>query len=251
MPKRNMDEYLHKAAKYDTLSNYFKYSNPTLHVQYYYKHLENVAKALEQDRDHVSNSSQKEPGRIRVLHAAPNAGNVDIYVNETKIFSNYPYQRLSEYMSLPPGKYQVDVYPAGNQTNTVLSQRILVEPLQSVTLAITVKDQKYKLVAIPDTIQVPMGEAKLRIVHLSPDAPAVDIGIKDGAAIFKNLSYREHTNHLAITPTIADLEVRAGGTKQVVLQLENIDFKQGTPYTLYIIGLAGGNPSLQAVITSA
>lgn len=250
MPNRNMDEYLHKAAKYDTLSNYFKYSNPNLHIQYYYKHLENIAKALEQDRDHIMHSSN-EPGNLRLLHAAPNAGNVDIYVNGTKIFSNYPYQRLSEYLSLPAGKYQVDVYPAGNQTNTVLSQRIMVEPRQSVTLAVTVKDKKFKLVSIPDTIQVPMGEAALRIVHLSPDAPEVDIGIKDGAAIFKELAYRKNTNYLAITPTTADLEVRAAGTNQVVLPLNKLEFKPGTPYTIYIIGLAsGGTPNLQAVITS-
>jgi hypothetical protein len=43
---RNQNDYLHKAAMYYLLAEYYKYLDPNLHVMYYHKHLRNMKKAV-------------------------------------------------------------------------------------------------------------------------------------------------------------------------------------------------------------
>jgi hypothetical protein len=65
--------------------------------------------------------------RIRVIHASPTAGAVDVYVTEPgapltdvgRVFSNVTYANpddAARYRSLPAGRYQVRVTNAGSQT---------------------------------------------------------------------------------------------------------------------------------------
>jgi Domain of unknown function (DUF4397) len=59
--------------------------------------------------------------RVRVVHLAPTAGNVDIFVTAvgadlalaTPTLANVPFRVASGYLSVPAGTYQVRVVPAG------------------------------------------------------------------------------------------------------------------------------------------
>jgi Domain of unknown function (DUF4397) len=59
--------------------------------------------------------------RVRVVHLAPTANNVDIFVTAvgadlalaTPTLANVPYRGVSAYLSVPAGTYQVRVVPAG------------------------------------------------------------------------------------------------------------------------------------------
>ncbi|MCP1159217.1 DUF4397 domain-containing protein [Bacillus infantis] len=247
---RDHHDYFSKASKYDLLAKYYKYSDPALHVAYYYQHLKYIRRAVQSMRmDAVQqHESMRQPAMVRVVHASPDAPNVDIYVNGNRILKDFPYKDVSGYLSLPAGKYQIDIYPAGDMVSTVLSKKVTVEGGKSYTLAAAGPAAKLKLLAFEDQPSVPSGETKVRFIHLSPDAPAVDIAVKKGDVIFPNISFRQATQYLGLTPMTVDLEVRVAGSSNTVLSLPGVKLQPNKVYTILAVGTAAGEPPLEALI---
>lgn len=246
--KNSRKNYFKKAQKYDLLASYYKYMDPNLHVHYYHKHLTALNKAFEVMRS--EEVFRKSPSRVRILHAAPKTGNVDVYVNETRILQNSPYKTISDYLPLIAGKYQIDVYPTGQLSSTILSQKIQVEPGKLYTLAVSGLDKQIRLVVHEDLPAVPNGESKVRLIHLASDSPAIDLAVKSGDVVFRNVPYRTATNYMGITPMSIDLEARVTSTKQDVLSIPHAEFRADMAYTIYIIGLQDTEPELEALFVS-
>ena len=240
----NREACLQKAAMYDLLSMYYKYSDPRLHVHYYQKHLKYMQKGILGMRTQQENH----PAYVRVLHAVPDAPNVDVYVNGNKVLSNIAFKDISEFLPLPAGKYHIDVYPAGTSVSTVISKKVTVEAGKIYTLAAVGRGNKLQLLPYVTDPFVPANETKVRFIHLSPDAPAVDIAVQKGDVIFPDVSFKQATDYLGLTPMTVNLEVRAEGTKNAVLTVPNVTLKPNQSYTIFAVGLLGGKPELEALL---
>jgi hypothetical protein len=250
MSIRNQYDYLHKAAMYDLLANYYKYLDPKKHVMYYHKHLRNMYKAVQLMRSYPVTPSQPStsPSMVRFLHAAPELNDVDIYVNGTRVLRDFSYKANSSHMQLTPGKHQVDIYPAGDSVSTVISKKILVEPGMIHTAALSGPANKLRLLIFEDSPQTPLGETKARFIHLSPDAPAVDIAGKNGDVIFPNVSYKQATTYLALTPMIVTLEAKVAGTKNTVVTIPDVKLEPNNAYTIVAVGTAKGEPPIEVLM---
>jgi hypothetical protein len=247
---RDKQDDFARAIKYGLLAEYYKYSDPALHVAYYYQHLKYIRRAVQSMRMEAvhQQDSMRQPAMVRVVHASPDAPNVDIYVNGNRILKDFPYKDVSGYLSLPAGKYQIDIYPAGNMVSTVLSKKVTVEGGKSYTLAAAGPAGKLRLVTFEDKPSVPAGETKARFIHLSADAPAVDIAVKKGDVIFPNVSFRQATSYLGLSPMTVDLEVRVAGSSNTVLPLPGVKLEPNKAYTILAVGTAAGDPPLEALI---
>ena len=80
---------------------------------------------------------------------------------------------------------------------------------------------------------------KLRFVHTSPDAPAVDIALAGGGVVIPNVSFRETSTYLGLEPGVYDLEVRLAGTSDVALPLPGVTITAGVNATAFAVGLVG------------
>jgi hypothetical protein len=78
-------------------------------------------------------------------------------------------------------------------------------------------------------------------VHLSPDAPAVDITLTDGTVLFGEQAFRDYTDFAPLPAGTYDLQVRLAGTTTVVLELPNITLTDGTIYTVFARGFVSGS----------
>ena len=56
------------------------------------------------------------------------------------------------------------------------------------------------------------GQAKVRFVHTSPDAAAVDVAVTDGPVLFGGMPFRGATQDAGVDGGSYDLEVRVAGT---------------------------------------
>lgn len=105
------------------------------------------------------------------------------------------------------------------------------------------------LLAIHDA-NTPMqsGKALIRFLHLSPNAPAVDITLPNGTVIFSNVSFKQITPYIDVAPMDYTLQVRVAGTSNVVLTVPDVNLAENEYYTVYAIGLVGDNPQLEAML---
>lgn len=181
---------------------------------------------------------------VRVFHAAPQAPNVDVYVNDQMIFSNLAFGDFTRYVYLDEGEYNVSVYLAGQKDRPVINQMVDVPSQQIFTIAATGNLGNLGLLVIPDKVSKSPSQnySSVRVIHLSPNAPGVDI-LVDGDTLFEDISFGEGTDYVDLNPGTYNVNVVLNTDKSVVLPLK-VTLNQDKIYTIYIIG---NPPTLQAV----
>ena len=178
---------------------------------------------------------------VRVFHAAPQAPNVDVYVNDQMVFSNLAFGDFTRYVYLDEGEYNVSVYLAGQKDRPVINQMVDVPSQQIFTIAATGNLDNLGLLVIPDKVSKSPSQnySSVRVIHLSPNAPGVDI-LVDGDTLFEDISFGEGTDYVDLNP---GTYVVLNTDKSVVLPLK-VTLNPDKIYTIYIIG---NPPTLQAV----
>jgi len=173
--------------------------------------------------------------------------NVDVYVNGSRVIKDLAFKQVSHNLPLKAGKYHIDIYPAGNMVESVLNKNITVEEGNSYTLTTIDSVKKMRLLVFLNQPEVPVNEAKVRFIHLSPDSSTLDIAVKDRDVIFPMVSYKQATEYLGLTPMTVDLEVRAAGSKNILLPLPKVSFKPNKSYTIVFLGQLTGSPEFQYI----
>lgn len=181
---------------------------------------------------------------VRVFHAAPQAPNVDVYVNDQMVFSNLAFGDFTRYVYLDEGEYNVSVYLAGQKDRPVINQMVDVPSQQIFTIAATGNLDNLGLLVIPDKVSKSPSQnySSVRVIHLSPNAPGVDI-LVDGDTLFEDISFGEGTDYVDLNPGTYNVNVVLNTDKNVVLPLK-VTLNPDKIYTIYIIG---NPPTLQAV----
>ncbi|QZY54512.1 DUF4397 domain-containing protein [Crassaminicella profunda] len=207
---------------------------------YYYPYMPMVRKKNTPDNSY-----------IRVLHAVPNAPNVDVYANGNLIVQDLAYRQFSPYVPVTPGNYNIEVYPTGKKENPVIDTDVYIPQGTFFNVAAIGELPNISLYPIPEpTTAQNFGRPCIRFVHLSPNAPAVDITLSDGRKIFSNISYKDITDYACIPSGTYTFQVRPSGTDDVVLTIPNVELMADNYYTIYAVGLAGETPPLQAIVAS-
>lgn len=188
-------------------------------------------------------------GYIRVLHAVPNAPNVDVYANDTLIFNDLVFGETTPYLPLPEGRYKIDVYVAGAINDPILSNNLTNNEGAYLTIGLTGTLDDLGMVGIVDAdVPVDPGKGMIRFAHLSPNAPAVDVTLPNGNVIFDDVSFREITSYMDVLPMDYTLVIRGAGTNSVVLTVPDVDPESGKYYTIYAIGLLSDQPELESLM---
>ena len=183
---------------------------------------------------------------VRVFHASPDAPPVDIYVNGGLAFKNLSFKEFSEYVQLPMGEYKIEVFPAGQKVTPVLTQNVQVPEKQVITIAVVGNFEDLQLVPYIEgnADGLPANESRVRIIHLSPDAPGVDMLI-DGRLAFEDVKFMDATDYAQIPSGIYNVTIDISDTNDAVLTLK-VELKSQKVYTIYIVG----NPPNLSVIQS-
>ena len=86
------------------------------------------------------------------------------------------------------------------------------------------------------------GKAHVRFIHLSPDAPAVDVAVaSSGAVVFGNVAFKQGTAFTPLDAGTYNLDVRVAGTSTVALTLPPITLTAGKIYTVFAKGFLAGS----------
>jgi hypothetical protein len=185
--------------------------------------------------------------QLRVLHASPDAPAVDIWINDAVVdgLTDVPFGTLSGYLEVPAGDYNVKVFAAGTDTDPVIDADVTLASGKAYTAAAIGELASITAAVFEDGGMAAADKAMARVIHLSPDAPAVDVA-PDGAdpadAVVKGLEFPDATDYLSLDAGSYDLEVRLAGTTDVALQLDPVDLEAGMAYSIFAIGSAAADP---------
>jgi hypothetical protein len=187
---------------------------------------------------------------VMAIHASPNASSVDLLVDNTVVGTNLSYPNNTNYLSVSAGTRNVKVRVSGGST-VVIDANLPVSANTNYSVFAVDSVSKISALVLTDNLATPAaGKGHVRFVHLSPNAPAVDIALRGGAVVFPNTAFKGSTAFTPLDAGTYDLDVRVAGTTNVVLQLSAITVQEGGIYTVFAKGfLSGtGNEALGAQI---
>jgi hypothetical protein len=183
---------------------------------------------------------------VNVIHASPDAPAVDVYVDGAPALSALEFGATSGWVALPAGEHQLQVTAADAALDTaVIDADVTLEEGAAYEIAATGLLAEIE----PQVNQVNLGMlgseeepmARVRVIHASPDAPAVDVAVAGGDVLIENLPFPEASDYLSVPAGTYDLEVRPTGTTDVALDLPGVALDAGTVYSVYAIGQVGND----------
>jgi hypothetical protein len=181
---------------------------------------------------------------LRVLHASPNVPAVSVFVNGQLAVKRLSTLKATGYLALDAGSYDVAVAPAGKPIGqAVLKARITLADKTRYTavargLAGGAKN-KLELALQRDIAIAPAGKAGVRVWHLSPDAPRVDIWV-NGKKVLSRVGYKQSSPYLELDAGTYRIQIRVAGTTTTVYS-GSVAVRADRAYTIAALGSVAGN----------
>jgi PGF-CTERM protein len=191
----------------------------------------------------AQDDGESETGELRVVHASPDAPNVDVYVDGDAVLEDVEFGAVSEYLELPPDTYQIEVTAAGDADTSVFDEEVEVGEGDYTALAIgeLAEDSETPFeveVLEDDNSPTNEGEARVRAVHASPDAPNVDITVEStGDALFEDVGFGDAA-YVSVPEGEYTLEIRAAqdDNQGDVVTTFDLDAEAGAVYSAFAVG---------------
>lgn len=178
--------------------------------------------------------------KVMVVHASPDAPGVDLLVDNTLVGSNLTFPNNTGYLEVESGIRNVKVNVTGTQTTVIGADLNILANVAYTAFAVNTVANLEPMIFVDNLTAPASGKAHVRFIHLSPDAPAVDITSTDGTVVFSNVAFKESIDFTPLDAGSYPLQVRVAGTSTVALELGNITLEAGKIYTVFARGLLSG-----------
>jgi hypothetical protein len=188
---------------------------------------------------------------LRIVHASSDAPAIDAYLNGQRVVTAPQFGAVTPYTTVPAGGATLQAIAAGAGPGGVAFLTTTVDLREGAAYTIVAADRLKQMapVVLDDTLGAATdGQAHVRLVHVSPDAPPVaDVAVVGGPVIARNLPFKGATGYLAVTPGTYAFEIRPAGTAQALATTPALTVEADRSYTAFVMGQLGDN-TFRAVI---
>lgn len=177
---------------------------------------------------------------VRIVHLSPDVPAVDVYANGDLAFENVESLTQSGYVSYEPRRYTLSFVPRGERPEEAIFETDVRLESGEYTLAAigevcSLSERPFELVRFEDENgPTEPGHARLRVVHASPDAPAIDVATEDGTLLAEGLGFGEGA-YVDVPADEGIVETREAGEEDELARFA-LDLEAGSVYTAYAIG---------------
>lgn len=185
---------------------------------------------------------------VMIVHASPDAPNVDVIVNNTTVATNIPYLGVSQYLELTPGTNRVRINATGTSVTVIDTTTFYQENKYYSFFAADSLQSIFPFILTDDLTSPGTTNASIRFVHLSPNTGALDAGaVQKVQAWFPFVSYLQDPSFRPVTGGAYDLQLELAGQPVQVALLPGQTVGAGGVYTMMAVGFsgAGGNQALR------
>lgn len=185
---------------------------------------------------------------VGIVHASAGVPALDAAFDNNRLGVTYfNYTDRIDYLPVRPGNRSFKVYGAWTATATpIFSKDLTFDAPKSYTVFITDTASKMDAVLVRDSSRVPGTDSvRVRFANMSPDAPALDLYIKDNPTpVATNITYKKAGEFFSYKTTANIVfELRATGQSTLLATSEpfNLSKVNSNFYTLWSGGYVNGN----------
>lgn len=192
--------------------------------------------------------------RAQVVHAAPQAPAVDVYVTEPDAvleqqnpIGSFAFGEVLDPVEVPAGDYQIRVTASGDPAAVVFDSGPVPLAAGADLLLVAVEntgpgDAPISLVAADAEGSVEILDvstpAEVRAIHASPDAPPVDVIVNEDFEnpVLTDVPYAGVSDYLAVAPGTYNIKVTPADNPGVIALDADLELTAGARYSVYASG---------------
>lgn len=192
--------------------------------------------------------------QVRVVHASPDAPNVDVLVDDATALTNVAFRAASGFLEVDAGARRLRVRATGTTTTVIDATVPFANGGAYTVLATGLLADITPVVAEDNLTDPPAGQVKLRVIHAAPAAAGVDVyATAPGADIntatpeLTNVAFRAVSDYLVVPAGTYQIRVTPTGTKTVAIDAE-LTLAAGQIRTVVAKDAVGGGAPLAPVV---
>src|SRR5262245_10296939 len=173
--------------------------------------------------------AQSAPATLRMIHASPDAPNLDVFIDGRLVLSNLAYGSVADPLSVRPGKHDLQIAPRGAGRDEALINR-QVDLIRGRSYTVVALNQLAFIEALvlqDETGGLQPGTARMRIIHASYNAPPVDIKPANSDTPLLTDQYFKSADFLDLDSSTYTFEVAPAGSADVFLITPPLRLEQG------------------------
>lgn len=193
----------------------------------------------------ASNTQTQDSSFLRVAHASPDAPAVDVMVDNETVYSNVSFANVSDYVQVQAGTHNVTIAASDDPETVVFEDEVALEARTVTTVAASGEITENASTSFEpimfddDALEPKSNESAIRIVHLSPDAPTVDVTADNGSVVLaENVSYQESSDYMTVPAGNYTAEIRAATATNDgdIVTTADVSLENETAYSAMAVG---------------
>lgn len=203
--------------------------------------------------------AQSTTGRLRVVHASPDAPAVDVLVDGAKVLENLPFREYSEYLPLSAGTHEVRINVTGTDTTVLQATPAISAGVDYTAAAVgfaSGRSPALSILLLTDNNALPSGSnIKVRVVHAAPSAPAVDVYVTTPfealdmkTPVLAGVAFRAVSGYLEVPASLYQARIAVAGTKTIAIDSHRLVTWGGMIRTVIAVDQKGGGAPFDFII---
>lgn len=197
-------------------------------------------------------AEDRDTALVRVVHAIPGGGNVDVFADDTRAFDGLAFKAVTPYRELDGQRYTFRLRAAGQAQGDPLASNTegLDDGDYYTVFAVPGDDDRAMLRVVQDDHSRPgEGKARVRVVHASRDVGEVDLyAVGRDDALFDGIDFQSVTDYDEVDGLTGSLQLKHEDDANVVLDVPNVRLEAGKSYTIVVVGRVKTAPRLEAFV---
>ena len=176
-------------------------------------------------------------GNIRIIHAAPDAGVINVYAGFLSVATNLDFTQATESTPLDAGDYSIRILPSGSGPNDtpLFEAPYTLKGGSSDIVVLTKKDGQFQLLTLPETVvPVNAGESVITIINAIADPAKVSVQ-QNNANLTNPVPFGQSATSGILPAGSMSLSLQTGATTPTTYDIE---LKEQQHYTLVLTGQA-------------
>ena len=183
-------------------------------------------------------AAQEIQTRVQFLHAGPNVGKVEMFINGDKKVDNFNYGDISDWVNLDPGSVELRINEDRRGTNWTIFDAVYPVPAGN-DYYVVVSDELILSGAV-DRSPITDGTARVKIVQASVDLPTVNVVATGSDVKFASqLSYPRSSDPVPVPAGTYDIVVNQADTGAELFTVPGVNLQGNMVYQLVIMGDPG------------